>query len=210
MGKRTRRGAPALALALILVLAACDLTGGSRPSFEQDAPTGKYYEPAKVDRTAAGVTVQLPDLPVEGAVSLEGRFSDPDQRAPIPAQDDHWWQAVVELSPEQSAKMLQAATTAASKPGAGQPHENEGDDAHLDNAGPMDTADDAAIRARIVAPLESALPEQCGEDWVLLGTASPELGDEVGFGQRLAGGDILVVAALCPGKDVLALDAHEF
>src|SRR5699024_3872280 len=102
---RDRRPAPralAASLALLVVLSCCRFGGTDRgePEWEHDAEAERYYRP--------GLVLQGPELLEEHFPSLaeatpralaEGRFTDPAERVPIPAPDDHWWQAVVQRSP---------------------------------------------------------------------------------------------------------------
>lgn len=141
---RTAPTALALLAAAVLALPACT-AGPQRPAQEwtRDEDSGLYYREGLVAQSDDPIREHLPELTGYSAVTwTDGRLTDPEGREALPAPDDAWWQAVVDLEPEEAAQLSGAA------PPVG---EDE-------------------VRARIVPPLEQAL-RPCTGTWQDVTTA---------------------------------------
>lgn len=108
------RAVAGLAAALgVLLLGGCALIpGGDRdePDWVYDEESARYYRPDLVSQSTELVEEHFPTLGEVAPVTIaDGRFTDPADRAPIPAPDDYWWQAVIELDAEQRDAMIARA-----------------------------------------------------------------------------------------------------
>lgn len=157
-------------------------TGSRDPEWALDEEAERYYRP--------GVLLQGPELLEEHFPAIadaspralaDGRFTDPDAREWIPAPDDHWWQAVVQLDPEQAQELRSRAEP--SDGGAG---------------GHGGTVPEDEVLALLVPTLEGEL-EPCSGEWV---SVIPALTGQ-GHGNVSEGGDIIELAVLCSSSDQL-------
>lgn len=178
-----RRRAPRAlcsALALLVVLSGCGFggTGRSHPEWEHDADSGRYYRPGHVLQGPELLEEHYPALAEASPRALtEGRYTDPGERVPIPAPDDHWWQAVVQLSPEEAEALRSEAAS------------EEGGDA-------LEAVPESELLALLVPPLEGEL-EPCGSGWLSVGPALARHGST----DLSEAGDLIELAALCPSSD---------
>ncbi|WP_341854739.1 hypothetical protein [Brachybacterium sp. GPGPB12] len=120
-------------------------------------------------------------LETMGAVTVaEGRFTDPYERVPFPAQDDYWWQAVIELEPAQVDELVSATAAA-------------GASDHGGAGAPEPVSEDEVLDA-LVPTLEGEV-QDCPGGWV---DVSPALAQEKGPDVSDAG-DLLELTAVCAG-----------
>lgn len=191
---RRARGA-LLAVPTVLLLAGCGLLGTAteqEPEWAEDPDSGKYYQPGVVLPTLDLVDEHFPELDgVQEATLTEGRFTDPDGRAPIPAPDDYWWQAALLLEDEQVEHLLRAVEEPDASDGGGIP------------ASP-DTLTDAVVREVLVPTIEAEAPS-CPSGWIAVEDAlAPD-----SAGSHTAAGDMIQLAALCEDTSTLVIAAND-
>lgn len=193
-GHRRARTAAAALLATLL-LGGCGLLGGGErgggPEWIHDEDSGRYFRTDLVTDSPDLVEEHFPMLDgTESVRSVEGRFTDPSERAPFPAQDDHWWQAVVELEPAQVQELLDAT----SADGA----------SDLGGAEAPEPVDAEEVRAGLVPPLEEHLGD-CPGGWVDVTPALARSGSQ----NVSEAGDMLELAAVCDDGAQLVLSARD-
>lgn len=205
--------------AVVLALTAClpqGFPGQRQPSADPSAPvqdpvTERWYTPSDLVDGTEMIHEQFPDLEVQSGKSIAGRFTDPHDRMPIPAQDDYWRQSVIVVGTETVTELVAAAQAAAASDAGGGEAEAEpltGEGTHPMNSPAGTRADDEVIRGVLVAPLEEEAGE-CGSDWILLGesfTADP--GDTIR--PVTSDGLVITMSAVCEGGDRIVVDAREF
>lgn len=209
---RIKGGAAVLAAAGALVLTGCVTGIGTeqrQPTADpsdpvQDAVTHRWYTPAEVTEDPAAITAKLPQLQVTGGIYLDGRFTDPSDRVPVPAQDDYWWQAVIVVGEEQVAGLIDKAFAAAASDGGGEGVVLTGEGTGTMNEPAGTRADDSVIRGVLMDPLQSQAG-QCPTDWILLGntfTADETYTNSPVTADRL----VITTAAMCEGGDRIVVD----
>lgn len=192
----TGRARTAAAAALVAVLlGGCGVLGGGtdrgEPEWVRDPDSERYYRPGLVVQSTELVEEHFPVLEDPGPTTIaEGRFTDPSERVPIPAPDDHWWQAVIELEPPQVRELLDA--TAAS--GA----------SDLGGAEAPEPVTEEQVLAELVPTLEGEL-EDCAGGWV---DVMPALAQESGTNISDAG-DLLDLAVACTDGTQLVTSARD-
>lgn len=184
---------PSLAVLTVLALTGCSLLGTSRggdPEWAEDPDSGRFFRPEIVMQSTELLQEHFPTLGgVQQAALTEGRFTDPSERVPIPAPDDHWWQAAVELDEQEVDRLLAANGGEASDGGGASDAEQLSDD---------------AVLTTVVPTIEDQI-NPCPGGWVEVGAALHPEGD----GQRTAAGDMIEVAALCADSGQLAISARD-
>ena len=192
-GRRTRRAALVALTALTLV--GCSLLGTSperEPEWAEDPGSGKYYRPGVVLETTDLLEEHFPELGgVQEATLAEGQFTDPYERVPIPAPDNYWWQAALELDPAAVDQLLERPPAAASDGGGGVASE-------------PDTLTDDEVRDALVPTIEEQI-SACPGGWIDV-PAALLTGDS---SNHTAAGDMIEVAALCTDTAQLAIAAHD-
>jgi hypothetical protein len=187
------RGVTAALLAAAM-LTGCGLVGGTDrrdPEWAHDEGSGRYYRPGLVMQSADLVEEHFPMLAEHGPVAaVDGRFTDPDERVPFPAQDDYWWQAAVRLEPDQVEALLAASAAAGAS--------------DLGGADEPRTVPAAEVREVLVPTLEAGL-EPCEEDWV---PVMPAL-TRTGSSNVSEAGDLLELTVLCEDAGVLVTSARD-
>lgn len=174
-----------------LLLGGCTAPGSNMrdPEWVHDEDVGGYYRPDFATHSPELVEEHFPVLGEVGAVTvLDGRFTDPHGREWIPAQDDYWWEATIELEPGTVEELIAEAGTTS---GTGSPE-------------PPEALTVEAVRTVLVAPLEERL-EECPGGWI---DATPAL-TEPGHANRTAAGDIIQLAAVCEGGTQLVIAARD-
>ncbi|MFC7457287.1 hypothetical protein ACFQS2_08825 [Brachybacterium sp. GCM10030267] len=195
--RRGGRVPRAVALVLVTVsLGGCGLFGeGGRgaaptPGWEHDESSDRYYVPGEVSHSTDLVDEHFPGLAEVTAVSVaEGRFTDPDERVPIPAPDDYWWQAVIELPPGEAARLV--AETRAQQASDG------GDYSTL-----AQTMSEGELLAVMVPALEPEI-SPCPGDWISVHPAVIESSNTT------VAGDLLEAAVVCEGGEQLLTSARD-
>lgn len=182
------RGIPtALAglLAAQLLLAACaPEPERDEPAWVHDQQANLYYLPGDASTKLDELDDDLPALADAPAGTwIDGRFTDPHAREWIPAQDDYWVQAVVELDPAQAAELVT----------------REGDDPA--------TVEAVEVRAAAVAPVEEVMAD-CEEDWVAIDPLTP-LGEESTTTNLTPTGMMVSTAAACPGTGQVVVELRQ-
>lgn len=173
----------------------------------QDLATGRWFSPEAVTEESTGMQERLPQVEVTSGIALEGQFTDPHDRVPIPAQDDYWWQAVVVVGQEQVAQLIGEAHAAAASDGGGEEEPLTGPDADTANAPAGTRAEDSVVQGRVMGPLEEAAGT-CPTDWILLhSTFTADESDTIR--PVTADGLVIVMAAVCEGGDRIVVDARE-
>ncbi len=198
MGTRSTRvliGAAVTAL----VLSGCGLLGGDErepgrggdPEWVLDEDSERYYRPDLVVHSTELIEEHFPVLEVPTSATIaEGRFTDPYERVPIPAPDDYWWQAVIELEPSQVDELLAlaAASGASDLGGAGSP-------------GPVT---EEHVLAEVVPTLEGEV-QDCEGGWI---DVMPALAQSSGTNISDAG-DLLDLTVVCEGGTQLITSARD-
>lgn len=213
---RIKGGAAVLTAAGALVLTGCVTGIGTeqrQPTADpsdpvQDAVTHRWYTPAEVTEDPAAITAKLPQLQVTGGISLDGRFTDPYDRVPVPTPDDYWWQAVVVVGEEHVAEMIDRASAATASDGGGDGEVLTGEGTSTMNEPAGTRADDSVISGVLMGPLQEQVG-QCPTDWILLGntfTADETYTNSPVTADRL----VITTAAVCEGGDRIVVDALEF
>ena len=192
--RRSRPGVAVLIAALLL--GGCTLAGGeerrsSDPEWLYDEEAERYVARDSVQELDGPVREHFPSVGEVGTVVFaEGRFTDPHERMPFPAQDDYWWQSVAELDPEQVDTLIaQTLATGASDVGG---------------ADAPETLPEAQVRALMVGPLEGEI-EECDGDRI---DVTPAL-TESGYANRSAAGDLIELAVVCAGGTQLVSSARD-
>lgn len=182
-----------LAVLTMLALAGCGLLGTSRggaPEWAEDPDSGRFYRPEIIMQSTEVLQEHFPALDgVQQAALTEGRFTDPGERVPIPAPDDHWWQAAVELDEQEVERLLAA-------------HDGEASDGG--GATDAELLSDEEVFTTVVPTIEDQITA-CPEGWIEVGAALHPGGE----GQRTAAGDMIETAALCADTGQLVLSAHD-
>lgn len=157
----------------------------------RDEASERYFRPDLVGHSPELVEEHFPVLEgVEAVTVAEGRFTDPYERVPIPAQDDYWWQAVIELEPAQVDELVSATAAAGAS-------DHGGADA------PEPVTEDEVLDA-LVPTLEGEV-QDCPGGWV---DVSPALAQEKGPDVSDAG-DLLELTAVCAGGLQLLTSARD-
>ncbi|EWS81518.1 hypothetical protein BF93_16980 [Brachybacterium phenoliresistens] len=185
------RSLPALAGAVLLALAlsAClpGLSpGGGRAEEEWalDEPSGLYYRPDLIAQSVGPVEEHFPQLTDVAEVRwTEGRATDPQDRAPIPAPDDGWWQAAIDLGPDGVGELGAAAS---------------------DGGGDAAVLDESAVREQIVPTVEHSVRE-CPGPWKDVRAALSRAGSS----NISEAGDLIALAALCEDTGQLVTFARD-
>lgn len=186
-----RRGIPA---ALVGILAAQLLLTACVPEPERDEPAwvhdqqaDLYYLPEDASTELDALDDDLPALAdAPTGTWIDGRFTNPEGREGIPAQDDYWVQAVVELDPAQAEALVA----------------REGDDPA--------TVEAEDLRTGIVAPVEEAMTD-CDEDWVAIDPLTPlDTDEEESTTTNLtATGMMVSTAVACPGTGQVIVELRQ-
>jgi len=185
------RSLPALAGAVLLALSlsAClpGLSSGEGRTEEEwalDEPSGLYYRPDLIAQSADPVEEHFPRLTDIAAVRwTDGRVTDPQGRAPIPAPDDGWWQAAIDLGPEGVGELGAAAS---------------------DGGGDAAVLEESALREQIVPTVEHYV-EECPGPWKdVTGALS-----RAGSANVSEAGDLIALAALCEDTGQLVTSARD-
>jgi hypothetical protein len=196
MGGTERARAAAAAALVAVLLGGCGVLvggGGDRgePEWVHDADSKRYYRPGLVVQSTELVEEHFPVLGTPGSVTVaEGRFTDPYERAPIPAPDDYWWQAVIELELSQ-VERLRGATA-------------DSGTSDIGGAEAPEPVADEQVLAELVPSLEGEL-QDCAGGWV---DVTPAL-TEPGYADRSAAGDGIELAVVCEGGTQLLTSAHD-
>lgn len=193
--RRTTARALTGALLAAALLGGCGPMGGDtdrdEPEWVRDEPSERYFRPDLVVHSPELVEEHFPVLEGVGAVTIaEGRFTDPYERVPFPAQDDYWWQAVIELEPEQVDELLSGAAAAAASDHGG--------------AGAPEPITEDEVLDALVPTLEGEV-QDCPGGWV---DVSPALAQEKGPDVSDAG-DLLELTAVCAGGSQLLTSARD-
>lgn len=192
-----------LAGVTVLVLAGCGLLGTApeRDSeWAKDPQSGKFFRPGVVLPSQDLLEEHFPELDgVQEATLTDGRFTDPDQRMPMPAPDDHWWQAAVSLAEEDAGRLANAAAEGAADGAA----EGEASDGGGSSPSPGSLSDQE-VREILVPTIEERI-SPCPSGWIDVGGALAPGGD----GHRTAAGDMIQLAALCEGTAELVIAAND-
>ena len=197
--RRAARGV--LAAAVLLSLTGCLSLGdgdGQREQETADLPiedpdSGRFYFPEALPEAEATALLaeHLPVLPPAAALTVhDGQYTDPAERVPLPAQDDYWWQAVVELESAEVAELLEIMRSTGTSDGGG-----------LYDEAPSTDED---LLTTIVPPLEEHI-DSCPAGWVDVTGAFTE----DGYPDRSAGGDLLQEARVCEGGTQLIIAATD-
>jgi hypothetical protein len=190
-----------LAAAALLSLTGCLSLGDGDGQREQetaglpveDPDSGRFYFPDALPEAEATAVLaeHLPALPPAAALTVhDGQYTDPAERVPLPAQDDYWWQAVVELESAEVAELLEIMRSTGTSDGGG-----------LYDEAPS-TDDD--LLTTIVPPLEELIGS-CPAGWVDVTGAFTE----DGYPDRSAGGDLLQEVRVCEGGTQLIIAATD-
>ncbi|MGY5764095.1 hypothetical protein ACXET9_02695 [Brachybacterium sp. DNPG3] len=184
--RRALLGLSALCLAAA-GLAGCTMpTGGTDPDGDTgwalDEDSGRYYRTGLLELSSGTVREHFPSLTGLGTVTFaDGSFTEPGGREILPAQDDYWWQARVELDPAVVAALIE------------------------DSSSDAETIPDETLRLALVPTLEQGLPA-CPDGWV---SVADGLAEDTASSDHSAAGDAIEVAAVCPGGDELVLALHD-
>ena len=194
-GPERARAAAAAALVAVLLGGCGVLVGGGsdrgEPEWVHDADSKRYYRPGLVVQSTELVEEHLPVLDDPGSATIaEGRFTDPYERVPIPAPDDYWWQAVVELEPSQVQDLLSAAAVSGAS--------------DIGGAEASERVADEQVLAELVPSLEGEL-EDCAGGWV---DVMPALAEESGTNISDAG-DLLDLTVVCKDGTQLVTSARD-
>lgn len=190
---RLRAAAALGAAALVLTSSACGgvtLRDPTEKVVEEkvgDPPTTVYYRAGSLDTTQAVVDARLPRLAGGEAHWVEGQFTDPGDRVPMPAQDDYWWQAVVRVSPAKAREFIRGTSPAQVPP----------------ESGTDGVLTDAQVRAQIVRPLQGPAGT-CNDHWRAVTVGNPEKPE-----YTVQGGDYISVAAACEATGVVVVSTHD-
>lgn len=198
MGDIGRRAGVLAAVVLTsAALTGCGLLGGGgrgEPGWVHDEDARRYYRPGVLLQSAELVDEHFPALGEPARVSLaEGRFTDPDERIPLPAPDDYWWQAVLELAPEDARELATASASAGASDAGGAPDSG---------GGTLEPVDEAEVLALLVPSLEEELAA-CEGGWA---SVLPALARGDG-GDITVAGDLIEIAALCEDSGILVTSA---
>lgn len=191
--RRTRRAA--LIALTTLTLAGCSLTGASPErdkEWAEDPGSGKYYRPGVVLETTELLEEHFPELDgVQEATLAGGQFTDPYERVPIPAPDDYWWQAVLELGPAEVDQLLERLRAATSDGGGGVASE-------------PDLLTDDEVSDALVPTIEEQI-SACPGGWIEVSEAlTPD-----DHGNHTAAGDMIEMGALCEDTGQLMIAAND-
>lgn len=186
-----RRGVPAALVGILaaqLLLAACAAEREpDEPTWVHDQQADLYYLPEDASTELDELDDDLPALAdASTGTWIDGRFTDPHAREWIPAQDDYWIQAVVELEPAQAEELVA-------------------------RAGENPTAVEAEeVRAAIVAPVEEAMTD-CDEDWVAIDPLTPlDTDEEESTTTNLTPTGMMVSTAVaCPGTGQVIVELRQ-
>ncbi len=186
----TARTFAATALAALLLSSCAMLNDTTRePEWVHDEDLDVYFQPDLATDSPDLVEEHFPMLGEVGAVTVQnGQFTDPHGRQVIPGPDDYWWQASIELEPEQVQELIAEAGPTS---GTGEQK-------------PPETLTVEEVRAGLIGPLEERL-EDCAGDWI---DASPAL-TEPGYAHRTVAGDMITLAAVCEGGTQLVIGARD-
>ena len=193
--RRTTARALTGAVLAALLLSGCGLLDGGAeerdPEWVLDEASERYFRPGLVMHSPELVEEHFPVLETMGAVTVaEGRFTDPYERVPFPAQDDYWWQAVIELEPAQVDELVSATAAA-------------GASDHGGAGAPEPVSEDEVLDA-LIPTLEGEV-QDCPGGWV---DVSPALAQEKGPDVSDAG-DLLELTAVCAGGSQLLTSARD-
>ncbi|MGP9538658.1 hypothetical protein ACT3SP_11645 [Brachybacterium sp. AOP43-C2-M15] len=192
------RRASTLALLVLAssALTCCSLRGGDgdrgrEPEWALDEDSDRYYRPGLVVQTPDLVHEHFPTLEDPGPVTIaDGQFTDPEGRELIPAQDDYWWQATVQLEPAQVEELLESAAASGAS--------------DLDGSDAPETVSEDELLAVLVPTIEGELAP-CEGDWI---SVEPALSRDDTSGITEAG-DMLELAVVCEGGDQLVISARD-
>lgn len=174
----------------------------------QDPVNERWYVPSDVVDGTTMIHEQFPDLEVESGMSVAGQFTDPNDRVPLPAQDDYWRQSVMVVGTATVTGLIDEATAARASDGGGDTETLTGEGTEPTNAPAGTRAADEVISGTLVEPLE-AEAGQCESDWILLGqTFTADPGDTIR--PITADGLVITMAAVCEGGDRIVVDARQF
>lgn len=191
-GRRTRQAM--LAGVTVLVLAGCGLLGTAserEPEWAKDPDSGKFYRPGVVLPSQDLLEEHFPTLEgVQDATLADGRFTDPEERMPMPAPDDYWWQAAVSLGKEDAGRLADAATKTGASDGGG-------------SLSPVRLSDQE-VREILVPTIEEQI-SPCSSGWIEMEGALAHGGYE----HRTAAGDMIQLAALCEDNAELVIAAND-
>lgn len=192
-GRRTRGAS--FAVLTVLVLAGCGLLGTGpepEPEWAEDPDSGRFYRPGVVLPSLDLLQEHFPELAgVHGATLAEGRFTDPRERVPIPAPDDHWWQAAVPLEEGQIDHLLRPLEEPDASDGGGAVTAPQ-------------TLTDQEVRAVLVPTIEAEVAP-CPGGWLPVTEGlAPE-----SSGNHTAAGDMIELAALCEDTAELVIAAND-
>ena len=191
-GSRSRgSGGRPLAACLVaaLALSGCGLHGGpdrQDPEWVHDPQAERYFRPGLLMQGPELLEEHFPEVADASPRRLtEGRFTDPAERVPIPAPDDYWWQAVVQLSAEQAAEL-------------------RSDSADDQAGGELGAVPESEVLSLLVPTLESELVP-CEGEWAsvlpaLAGDQSPNVSEA---------GDLIELAVVCESSEQLVTSATD-
>lgn len=195
-GRRARQ--VMLAGVTVLVLAGCGLLGTAperESEWAKDPQSGKFFRPGVVLPSQDLLEEHFPELDgVQEATLTDGRFTDPDQRMPMPGPDDYWWQAAVSLAEEDAGRLADAAAEGAA----------EGEAPDGGSSPSPGSLSDQEVREILVPTIEERI-SPCSSGWIDVGGALAPGGD----GHRTAAGDMIQLAALCEDTAELVIAAND-
>lgn len=183
----------------VLLLAACGpATREDRgaPEVIHDEEAGGYYTEEYVTTDLSLLDGELAGVPVTATgVLVEGQFTDPADRVPIPAPDDYWIHAAIDVDPAVAGDLVDAAV-----PVGGEGPVGEGD--------PADPVPVAEITPLLVDPVEQAMRD-CPGGWFTVDPLTPP-GEEDTDGKHHTTTGLRVSATFaCRGGDQVLVAMHE-
>lgn len=182
---------------------------GSSPDPEtpvQDPVSERWYAPAEISQDPDGIAEHFPDLEVDTATWVDGQFTDPGERAPLPAPDDYWWQAVMEVGQETAAQLAADALAAVDESGAVDPEPLSGQESAM-NAATGTRADDSVLQTVLIDQLD-AEAGSCPDGWILVHDLIAA--EDGGSLRATAEGMVISAAAVCEGEGLLVVDTQRF
>ncbi|GAB4096995.1 hypothetical protein GCM10028787_24700 [Brachybacterium horti] len=176
------------------LLTGCDLLGGTDREVDDwsyDEDSDRYYRPGQVTHSPDLVDEHVPVLEDVAAVTIaEGRFTDPAEREPIPAPDDYWWQAVIELEPTQVDELLTATAAAGASDHGG--------------AASADPVPEEDVLTTLVPSLEGEVQDCPGGRVDVTSALARDSGTNISDA-----GDLLDLAVVCAGGTQLITSARD-
>jgi hypothetical protein len=181
----------AMTACAVLALAGCGAADRGGSPWTYDGESDRYHRAELISPSSDPVAEHFPTLTgVVDAEIVDGQFTDPDSRVPIPAQDDCWWQAVIELDPGQAQSLLESTRAAQASDGG--------------STSTPATVDDAELTGIMVAPLEQEITP-CPTGWIPVEAAlARESGTNISDG-----GDLLELTVVCEGGEQLIASARD-